>query len=319
MSDPSPSVRVQPLPWEWFDFCRKPIPLNGSIPTIDKAGHQCVYRISLDGREVPFKVFRLPANEATRPTLLLLHGMGLSIASFRGLAPYLLQSHDLVLPDYSSLTLRAAAIDPIGMKSFLHSVIRIADVLSLQRFSIAGSSLGGGLALMAALAYPERIDKILLSNPACFPQALPRMYRLARIPLLGEFLMAITPAEKLVGGIEYIGYVDKTRFAPELKYRYLNSLAQLPARLRIMNIMRQLPADHRDSTLAIHTTRLREITQPVFLTWGEQDPLLAQGAGHRLAQSLPNVTFDLHPDLAHMPHEEAPDRIGPRWSKVLTL
>jgi pimeloyl-ACP methyl ester carboxylesterase len=248
--------------------------------------------------------------------------MGLTIATFRGVAPYLFETHDLALIDYSSLTCHPRPHGwpngGVAIRALADSVWPIADALAEKTFSIAGNSLGGGLCLITAL-HPNaktRLQKILLSNPACYPQKLPTMYRLARVPLLGELLMTITRPEKLIGGVEYIGYVDKTAFDPDLRQRYLRNMHR-HNRFRLMDLIRHLPADERDLTPAIHLARLHEIIHPVLLTWGEQDPLLIEGAGKRLAHDLPNCTFDSYSDLAHMPHEEAPHRIGPRWAAFL--
>ena len=130
--------------------------------------------------------------------------MGLTIASFRGVAGHLFETHDLVLPDYSGFSSERFTAPP-SIKSFAALVWKIADAIGVDRISLAGNSLGGGLCLSAASHFPERVSAVLLSNPACFPQALPRMYELVRFPLLGEFFMSISPAEKFIGGVERIG------------------------------------------------------------------------------------------------------------------
>jgi pimeloyl-ACP methyl ester carboxylesterase len=62
---------------------------------------------------------------------------------------------------------------------------------------------------------------------------------------------------------------------------------------------------------------LREITAPTLITWGFLDKLLIPTNGRRLSEDLPNATYIEYPDLAHMPHEEAPDRVGPEWAAFL--
>jgi pimeloyl-ACP methyl ester carboxylesterase len=250
--------------------------------------------------------------------LVLLHGMGLTIDTFRGVAAYLLETHDLVLVDYSSLSVADGANgERVAIKAYVRSVFSILEALGVDRFSVAGNSLGGGLSLIVAIEGRGRVEKVLLSNPACFPQTLPRTYRLARVPLVGELLMLISAPEKLVGGVEYIGYVDKGRFERELRRRYEENFASRANRFKLMRIMRELPAEARDVTVAPHLLRLGEIDAEVLLTWGDQDPLLVEGAGERLARSLRRVTFERHADLAHMPHEEAPERVGRRWAAFL--
>ncbi len=308
---------VEPLPWRWFEFRRPPAAVT--FPVSDDP--DAVHGIAVDGLTMPFKFFRQPGRDgASRPVLMLLHGMGLTIASFRDIAPYLWASHDLLLPDYSCFAPDHMPLPAdTSIKVFAATVWRLADALGIARLSLAGNSLGGGLCLMATLLAPQRVERVLLSNPACFPQTLPGMYRLARVPLVGELLMLLTAPEKFIGGVEYIGYVDKSRFDPMLRALYTANLWTLRNRLRLMQLIRQLPADARDMTAASHLPQLGTIRQRVLLTWGQQDPLLAAGAGDRLAEMLPRVTYEVHEDLAHMPHEEAPERIGPRWAAFLNV
>jgi pimeloyl-ACP methyl ester carboxylesterase len=325
------SSHLAPLPWPWFDFDDHPRLLDPDEPTefpdVNNDGAHRVYAVEFDHRLIPFKYFRKPSS-TPRPLLILQHGMGLTIATFRGVAPYLFQTHDLALIDYSSLTCHSGSHGGVGggwpaggvpIRALAESIWPIADALRAEKFSIAGNSLGGGICLITALnpRAKTRLQKILLSNPACYPQKLPTFYRIARIPLVGEFLFSITRPEKMIAGVEFISYVDKSRFDPDLKNRYVRHLSHRQNRLRVMDMMRHLPNDERDLTAALHLPRLGEITQPVLLSWGEQDKLLVPASGPRLARDLPNCTFDSYPDLAHMPHEEAPERIGPRWAEFL--
>ena len=143
------------------------------------------------------------------------------------------------------------------------------------------------------------------------------MYRVAREPLLGEGFMAWSAAEKFLAGVEHIGYVDKVRFLPELRERYLRQLRVRANRLRLMDMIRHLPGNARDTSMATHLPRLRELRMPVLLLWGERDPLLVAESGPRLARDLPNCRYEVYGDLAHMPHEESPERLGPVMGEFL--
>jgi pimeloyl-ACP methyl ester carboxylesterase len=304
-----------PLPWRWFAFRRLP---KAAIPPLS-ADPDDVYGLPGDGQIIPFKLIsRASSPGQPRPVVMLLHGMGLTIASFRGVAPYLLATHDLLLPDYSGFSQDSAPLpEEAGFKAIVVWLWRLADALGIARLSLAGNSLGGGLALMAALHQPRRVEKIVLANPACFPQDLPTTYWLARLPLWGELMMTLTSPERLIAGLEHVGYVDKARFDPALRAIYVANMATRRNRLRMMQLIRQLPADGRDVTEAPYVSRLAEVRQPVLVSWGGRDPLLAPGAGERLARALPRATYELHPDLAHVCHEEAPERIGRRWAEFL--
>ena len=163
---------------------------------------------------------------------------------------------------------------------------------------------------------PGRVAKMMLANPACYPQGLPFMYRVARVPLVGELMMAMMRAEQVIEGVEYIGYVDKGRFEPELRERNLAIMRQRRNRFRLMEMIRHLPHDERDTIPAVHMRRLQEIACPVLVSWGEQDPLLTAGAGERLARELGKGVYRGYADLPHMPHEcrrSGWDRSGARF------
>jgi pimeloyl-ACP methyl ester carboxylesterase len=305
---------VPALPWSWFEFRAAP---RAAVPPLP-ADPEAVYGVEADGQVIPFKFLRKPPmNGHPRPVVMVLHGMGLTIASFRGVAGYLLATHDVLCPDYSGFSLHRALPDQTSFKGIIRALWRLADVLGIERLSLAANSLGGGLALMAALQAPPRVERIVLANPATFPQDLPTMYKMARLPLWGEVMMALTSPYKLIKGLEYTGYVDTSRLDPWLRAIYMANLARLRTRLRLMQIIRQLPANPWDLAAVGYLRRLAELRQPVLVSWGAEDPLLAREAGERLAQALPHATFELHPDLSHLCHEEAPERIGPRWAEFL--
>ena len=185
----------------------------------------------------------------------------------------------------------------------------IVDELRLERVALAGSSLGGGLCLLLALMAPTRIERILLFNPAVYPQYLPWLYRIARVPVLGEVLMLTTPAEALVEGVARLGYTVPEKMPDELRRCYTRNLAHLRNRWQLMDVIRQLPGHPRDGLE--QTARFKHVRQPVLLIWGQQERLLEITTPQRLRQDLPNVRVVTYEDLAHLPQDEAPQRLGP--------
>ncbi len=299
--------QLTPLPWEWFDFAPPPEASSPDFPGLQVS----TGTVLMDHRPVPYRVIEM-AGDSHRPKLMLMHGMGLNIATFHGIAAYLLATHDLIMPDYTSFSLpHAWPHGGVSVKVMAETVCRVADALKIERLALAGNSLGGGMCLMAALQHPDRIGKLVLTNPACYPQELPWMYRLTRVPIVGELFMTLSPADRFIAGIEFIGYVDKSRFVLPLRQRYRAQLSHRASRYRLMDMIRHLPGNERDLSFAVHVRRLCEITQPVLLLWGMNDPLLDPESGPRLAKDLPNCRFITFADLGHMPHEEAPERVGP--------
>ncbi len=257
---------------------------------------------------MPFKILR--SSSEAKPILMLLHGLGLHPASFRGITAYLLKVCDLIVVDYTGFTsLHSWPDGGAGLRVLAHAIMRIPAALGLNKIHIGGSSLGGGLSIMAAVDFPTHIHRIVLFNPAIFPQRLPSFYQLVRVPILGPLIMRFMPPPHLISGVTTLGYVDASSTDEELIHVYEDNMKSADNRLRVMDLIRHLP--EREVEVRHYLSRARALPHEVLLIWGEQDKLLAAGTGARLRDELPHIDFHSFPDLAHLPHEESPDRIGP--------
>ncbi len=242
--------------------------------------------------------------------------MGITVAAFHGIAPYLLQTHDLVLNDYTSFSVNHGwPSGGVPMRMLAASTWKVADALHLDRVSLAGASLGGGLAIMATQQRPQSVQRIVLFNPAIYPQRLPRMYNMMRTPILGELLMAITPPERFVDGVAWVGYSVPEKIPADLRRIYTQTLQPYANRIRLMDLMRHLPGSERE--MQDHLRQIKKIKQPILVLWGCQERLLGSHAARRLAHDLPNVHFHEFSTLAHTPHEEEPHLIGPIVAQFL--
>lgn len=104
-------------------------------------------------------------NEAAEQVVVALHGFTGSTTTWRNLA--------YMLPD-----VRIVAVDCIGhgktavpekmsrfsMEEQIKDLEEIVTQLGLEKFSLLGYSMGGRIALSYAIAYPERIEKLLLES-----------------------------------------------------------------------------------------------------------------------------------------------------------
>lgn len=299
----------------WFEFRQRPPAYRAGEALNTPAGAPLPRAVMVDGRAVTFQ--RIPGyGSAPRRTLVLLHGMGLTGASFQPVSPWLLPTHDLLLIDYNSFA--APETWPAGgvsLRMMAAGVGAVVDALRLTDYAMAGSSLGGGLAVMHTLYYPVRPTHMILINPAVYPQELPLVYRLWRWPVLGELLMKITPAEKLIAGVAFLGYSSPERMDQGVRWAYERNMAAYARRLELLDVVRQLPCNRREM---IHVASLLPtIRVPTLVVWGRQEILLLPDAGDRLARDLPQGRLLAYDDLAHLPHEEAPERVGPELARFL--
>ncbi|MGX1308822.1 3-oxoadipate enol-lactonase [Amorphus suaedae] len=110
-----------------------------------------------DGTDVSYRV------DGSGPGLVLVHGTGGNgELNFGQLVPRLAQRFTVVRPDYSG---SGETADPGGALTtgrLAADVMAAADAAGLERFDIAGFSLGAPVAIELAARHPERVRRMVL-------------------------------------------------------------------------------------------------------------------------------------------------------------
>lgn len=140
--------------------------------------------ITVDGLSVHYK------REGRGPVILLLHSSGSSLLGFDQLTQRLAGDFEIVRLDLPGFGLTGPRADrDYRISTYVAFVARFMSVFALERFSIAGSSLGGNIAWNFAIDHPDRVDALILMNATGYPEkSLPVAIRLARNPLLKPLL-----------------------------------------------------------------------------------------------------------------------------------
>jgi 3-oxoadipate enol-lactonase len=99
-----------------------------------------------------------------RPPVLLLHSLATHGAMWSAQIPFWARSFRLIVPDLPGHG--STPPDP-GLHRFddyASSVLRLLDLLGVQRTALVGVSLGGMISMALALRYPDRISSIVLAH-----------------------------------------------------------------------------------------------------------------------------------------------------------
>jgi pimeloyl-ACP methyl ester carboxylesterase len=118
-------------------------------------------------RELEWRGSRLRyAVGGTGPPLVLVHGLGGTIENWRALAPALAPRHRVLVPDLpghgrSSPLPEARNVDPLS-----HAALEIAAVEEVKGAVWIGHSLGGVVAIRAAVLRPEAVRGVVLAAAA---------------------------------------------------------------------------------------------------------------------------------------------------------
>lgn len=185
---------------------------------------------------------------------------------------------------------------PFSLYDALSDVLAVLDQLSIERATWCGLSIGGMVALRAALTRPERVAGLILLDTDAGPETGLRKlkYRAmgagARVVGLRPFLPSIA---RLMFG------TTTRRQNPTLIGEWMRQTASLhvPSALRCLDALM-----HRDSLLG----RLDQIAVPALVLVGEEDRSLPPTLSRRIHDRLRHSTLDLIPAAGHLSALEQP-------------
>jgi pimeloyl-ACP methyl ester carboxylesterase len=240
----------------------------------------------------------------TGEPVILAHGLAASLHDWDDLMPELAAAgyagHALDLLGHGDSHKPADHLD-YTIDHVLDHYVKWIDSLRIDdAMVLVGHSLGGGLSLMYALRFPERVRALVLVNPFYEIEQLPPvMQSIFRRQLLNTYLIDRTPYRL------FRMLVDMTSFSVHIGHRephilpehirYQTALDYKRASSGIYNIPRTLPDLTED---------LSRVHQPTLLIWGGRDQTLSPSSFPRLARSLPNVkAVHSMPVCGHVPHQ----------------
>ncbi len=155
--------------------------------------------------------------------LVLLHGTSASLHTWEGWVAALRTQHRVIsldLPGFG-LTGPSAAGDYRG-DTYARFVLDVMDHLGMQRFAIAGNSLGGEVAWRTALMAPQRVSKLILvdaAGPDFKSDSVPIGFIAARVPVLNRAIDWVLPRAMVVSSLHDV-YGDPSKVNDALVDRY---------------------------------------------------------------------------------------------------
>lgn len=229
----------------------------------------------------------------TAPALVLLHGFTLTGRSWEPVLAALGERYRPIAPDLRGHGEAADAV-PVTLEAVLGDL----DALAPERFILVGYSMGGRIALHAALAMPARVAQLVLigASPGIADEGERKARRQADERLAGEL-------ERL--SIEALA--ERWADTPVLRDQPASARALAHA-----DRLRSTPAGLARALRGLGTgalpslwERLGELSMPVRLVVGERDAKFGAIAA-AMAPRLGDAEIVVAPGAGHAVHLEAP-------------
>ncbi|MDD2903015.1 MAG: alpha/beta fold hydrolase [Syntrophales bacterium] len=237
------------------------------------------------------------------PPLLLLHGLGASGFSWRNNIGVLSRYFRVVAPDLPPHGRSPAPPDgDYSLEGQVQGLVGFLDHLGIPRAAVAGNSLGGGLALLLARDYPDRVNALILLAPAAALTRLPFIFYPLRLPGLGKMLAPFILGPWIIPFALRLIYHRRELITPQVVAGYAAPFREMQRRLALASLCRQVQLPPLTAVEAM----LAHLRPPIAILWGEQDRILPVSQAQWLRERLPQATIHLLPAVGHAPQEEAP-------------
>jgi pimeloyl-ACP methyl ester carboxylesterase len=267
-------------------------------------------------------LFYREAGDASRPTIVLLHGFPSSSHMFRDLIPKLAEKYHVIAPDYPGF----GYSDQPSVADFAYTFDHLAAVtddllnsLKLERYAIYIQDYGSPVGFRLFVKHPEKISAIITQNGNAYEAGLSPAWQPFR-----DYWAEKSPANeaKLRGFLT----LDTTKFQYSQGFRnpaHVSPDAWTYDQLTLdkpgnAEIQLALFYDYRNNVKqydAWHAA-LRKYQPPVLAVWGKNDPFFLPAGALAYTNDAPKAEIHLL-DTGHFALEEDGDVIADYILKFL--
>ena len=277
-----------------FDVGPRP-PHHPTSKTVDALGVRSAY---------------LEAGPADAPVVLLLHGLGATNASLLPLVVDLARDHRVIAPDFPGFGASQAPLWRYTAAELGRWLGEFMRVLDIDHADLVGNSLGGRVAIEAALVAPATVGRLVLLCPSpAFLRGRQFVPLVRLLPPSGSVILPTLPHRLVVASIRTM-FADPDRLddpwydAAADEHRRV--MADFRHRRAFYAAMREiyLEPPHGDHGF---WPRLPLLRPPALFVWGDRDRLVPWGFARHVIEAVPHSDSVVLEDCGHVPQFEHPD------------
>jgi pimeloyl-ACP methyl ester carboxylesterase len=265
------------------------------------------WQIQLHGRRVIYRV------AGSGPPVVLIHGMLNSSSHWQAVALNLADDHTVIAPDLIGHGDSAAPRGDYSLGAHAASIRDLLAAIGIDRATMVGHSLGGGVAMQFFYQFPQRVQRLALISSGGLGREVSPMLRTAALPGVSALLSA-TIQPRMLAALRGGGRRLRERRVGLGVYlqaiaRALAPLENEDARAAFLQTLRAVIDVHGQRVSATDRLYLLE-SMPTLIVWGERDHTIPIQHGRAAHEAIPNSRFRTIAGAAHFPHLEEPDSVA---------
>jgi pimeloyl-ACP methyl ester carboxylesterase len=259
-------------------------------------GHRMIYRVAGEG-----------------PPVVLVHGMVNSSRHWESVALDLADRYRVIAPDLIGHGDSAALRGDYSLGAHAAGIRDLLATIGVERATVVGHSLGGGVAMQFFYQFPQRVERLALVSSGGLGHEVSPLLRGAAVPGAAAVLWAAAhPA--VLAALERGGREMRARGSNRGLYlqaiaRALRPLQHAGGREAFLRTLRAVIDVRGQRVSALDRLYLLGRT-PTLIVWGGRDNTIPIAHGENAHRAVPGSRFEVLPRAAHFPHLEDPEGLA---------
>jgi pimeloyl-ACP methyl ester carboxylesterase len=275
---------------------------QGRSPWLDVDWRTHQRWVMLDGQ--PINVVELGKG----PPLVFIHGLSGSWPNWLEQLPAFAAEHRVITLDLPGFGHSPMPRETISISGYARMLDRLLDQLGVDAAAVVGNSMGGFIGAELAIAFPQRVERLVLVSAAGI-STYDHRGAVRTVPVLRR-------AERMLTA--YTAWMatksDTVARRPRLRDATLNVVTRHPSRLPAALAAEQLRGSGKPGFMqALEANlnydfreRLPEIACPTLIVWGEDDRIITARDASVFEELIPDSRVVMYADTGHMAMLERP-------------
>jgi pimeloyl-ACP methyl ester carboxylesterase len=244
------------------------------------------------------------------PAVLLLHGMACDHTTWNPVIAKLAEHHTVIAPDLLGHGQSDKPRADYSIAGYANGMRDLLTVLGVDKVTVIGHSLGGGVAMQFAYQFPERTERLVLVAPGGIgPEVtmliravnLPGFHRAVGVLTLPGLRHTVTGALRAASRLPHPAARDLDEIAAMVE-----ALSDPPTRVALRHVVRAC-IDLRGQIITMVDRAYLTSELPMCVIWGADDPVIPAKHADTVREVAQTARVELVDRAGHFPHKSDPD------------
>jgi pimeloyl-ACP methyl ester carboxylesterase len=241
------------------------------------------------------KIYYLESGSPSNPPVILLHGLGGDVSNWAATVPAISGKYHVFAMDQIGFGQSDKPIINYRIATLVEFLNGFYKKLGIEKATLVGNSLGGWTAAAFTIAYPNKVDKLVLVDAAGYSPE-----RWGGPKLTREALLRLNPSTP-AGVKELMGVVIHNKaMLTDLMIEQMFAAKLKRGDGYTINAFIDSVLRGEDSL----DGKTKSIKSPALVVWGREDALTPLGIGKAFAEDIPSAQLLVIDNCGHVPQIE---------------